>query len=81
MSRTLFYNKIRTITGLTPVDFYRRYHVERSAQLMRDQGLTVSEACYRTGFSDPKYFSKVFKKFLGVTPSEYRSGKDSSSIN
>ena len=68
------------ITGLTPVDFYRRYHVERSAQLMRDQGLTVSEACYRTGFSDPKYFSKVFKKFMGLTPSEYRSGKDSSVI-
>ena len=81
MSRTLFYNKIRSITGLTPVDFYRRYHVERSAQLMRDQGLTVSEACYRTGFSDPKYFSKVFKKFMGVSPSEYRSGKDSLSIN
>jgi signal transduction histidine kinase/DNA-binding response OmpR family regulator/ligand-binding sensor domain-containing protein len=80
MSRTLFYNKIRSITGLTPVDFYRRYHVERSAQLMRDQGLTVSEACYRTGFSDPKYFSKVFKKFMGLTPSEYRSGKDSSVI-
>lgn len=76
MSRTLFYNKIRSITGLTPVDFYRRYHVERSAQLMRDQGLTVSEACYRTGFSDPKYFSKVFKKFMGVSPSEYRNGKD-----
>ena len=75
MSRTLFYNKIRSITGLTPVDFYRRYHIERSAQLMRDQGLTVSEACYRTGFSDPKYFSKVFKKFMGMPPSEYRNGK------
>lgn len=80
MSRTLFYNKIRSIAGLTPVDFYRRYHVERSAQLMRDQGLTVSEACYRTGFSDPKYFSKVFKKFMGITPSEYRSGKGSHSF-
>lgn len=77
LSRTLFYNKIRTITGLSPVDFYRKYHIERAAQMMRNEGLTVSEACYRTGFSDPKYFSKVFKKFIGQTPSEYRNGSDS----
>lgn len=75
MSRTLFYNKIRSITGLTPVDFYRKYHIERAAQMMRNEGLTVSEACYGTGFSDPKYFSKVFKKFMGVSPSEYRNNK------
>lgn len=76
MSRSLFYNKIRSITGLTPVDFYRRYQIERSAQMMRGQGLTVTEAGYRTGFSDPKYFSKVFKKFMGISPSDYRSGKE-----
>ena len=75
MSRTLFYNKIRSITGMTPVDFYRKYHVERAAQMMRGEGLTVSEACYASGFSDPKYFSKVFKKFMGATPSEYRNNK------
>ena len=73
MSRTLFYNKVKGITGLTPVDFYRKYHIERAAQLMREEGLTVSEACYRTGFSDPKYFSKVFKKFTGQSPSEYKN--------
>lgn len=74
MSRTLFYNKIRAITGQTPIDFYRKYHVERAAQMMREQGLTVSEACYATGFADPKYFSKVFKRFMGVVPSAYRDG-------
>jgi len=74
LSRTLFYNKIRSITGLSPVDFYRKYHIERAAQMMRNEGLTVSEACYQTGFSDPKYFSKVFKRFIGQTPSEYRNG-------
>ncbi len=73
MSRTLFYNKVKSITGLSPVDFSRKYHIERAATLMREDGLTVSEACYRTGFSDPKYFSKVFKKFTGKLPSEYRS--------
>lgn len=73
LSRTLFYNKIRTITGLSPVDFYRKYHIERAAQMLRNEGLSVSEACYRTGFSDPKYFSKVFKKFIGQSPSEYRN--------
>lgn len=76
MSRTLFYNKIRSITGQTPIDFYRKYHVERAAQLMRSEGLTVSEACYATGFTDPKYFTKVFKKFMGITPNDYRNGSE-----
>lgn len=74
LSRTLFYNKIKHLTGLTPLDFYRKYHVERAAQLIRNEGLTVTEACYRTGFSAPKYFSRIFKKFMGVTPSGYRQG-------
>ncbi|MBR2102801.1 MAG: response regulator [Prevotella sp.] len=77
LSRTLFYNKLKALTGLSPLDFYRKYHIERAAQMMREQGLTVSEACYGTGFSDPKYFSRVFKKFMGVSPSDYRKGIDS----
>ena len=75
MSRTLFYNKIKSLTGLTPLDFYRKYHVERAAQMIRSKGYTASEACYSTGFSDPKYFSRVFKKFMGMTPTEYRNGE------
>jgi len=76
MSRTLFYHKVKSITGMTPIDFYRRYHVERAAQLLRGEGQTVAEACYNTGFADPKYFSRVFKQFMGVTPAEYRNSSD-----
>lgn len=75
LSRTVFYNKMKTITGLSPIDFSRKYRVERAAQMMRDEGLSVSEACYNTGFSDPKYFSKIFKKFFGVAPNDYRKGR------
>ncbi|MDD4112409.1 MAG: AraC family transcriptional regulator, partial [Herbinix sp.] len=41
--------------------------------LLRDTSLTLSEICERIGFSDTIYFSKVFKKALNQTPSEYRN--------
>jgi len=76
MSRTLFYHKVKSLTGMTPLDFYRKYHIERAAQMLRGEGQTVAEACYNTGFTDPKYFSRVFKQFMGMSPSDYRNSSD-----
>ena len=52
-------------------DFIRKKRMDRACQMLR-QGYNVSETAYATGFSDPNYFSKTFKKHLGVNPSEYR---------
>jgi AraC-like DNA-binding protein len=40
---------------------------------MITDGYNVSETAYSCGFADPNYFSKVFKKMIGVAPSEYLS--------
>ncbi|MED0657299.1 helix-turn-helix domain-containing protein [Anoxybacillus ayderensis] len=59
-------------TGQTFIDYLTHLRIEKAKQLMRDEGLTVKEACYRVGYKDPNYFSRVFKKVTNMTPTEYR---------
>ena len=59
-------------TGQTFIDYLTNLRIEKAKQFMRDEGLTVKEACYRVGYKDPNYFSRVFKKVTNMTPTEYR---------
>ena len=72
MSRTVFFNKLKSLTGYSPVEFVREIRFERAAQYIKDTNLTVSEISYRVGIDDPRYFSRCFKLKFGQTPSEYR---------
>ena len=72
LSRTIFYRKLKSIIGLTPVDFIREVRIKRAAQLIDSGEYNFSQVAYLTGFNDPKYFSKCFKKVVGITPSEYK---------
>jgi len=71
MSRTLFYVKLKSYTGKSPQDFVRIIRLERAAALLRN-GRNVTDAATLTGFDNPKYFSTVFKKYFGVSPSKYQ---------
>lgn len=71
MSRTMFYLKLKTFTGKSPQEFIRIIRLERAAALLRT-GVSVVEAAEMTGFDNPKYFSTVFKKYFGVSPSKCR---------
>ena len=70
MSRTLFYVKLKTYTGKSPQDFVRAIRLEKASSLLR-QGHSVTEVSVLTGFDNPKYFSTVFKKYFGISPSKY----------
>lgn len=71
MSRTSFYNKLRIITNQSPNEFIRLIRLDRSAKLLKNSRLSVSEIAASTGFGDVKYFSTAFKKHFGVSPSKY----------
>lgn len=75
LSRTIFYRKLKSIIGLTPVDFIREIRIKRAVQLIDSGEYNFSQIAYMTGFNDPKYFSKCFKKVIGITPSEYKERK------
>ena len=71
MSRTMFYLKLKAYTGKSPQDFIRVIRLERAAALLRS-GTSVADAAAMTGFDNAKYFSTVFKKYFGVSPSKCR---------
>ena len=70
MSRTLFYVKLKSYTGKSPQDFMRIIRLERASSMLRN-GRNVTDVAALTGFDNPKYFSTVFKKYFGVSPSKY----------
>ena len=70
MSRTLFYGKLKTLTGQSPQDFMRLIRLEQAALFLK-QGDSVLDVSVKAGFVNVKYFSTVFKKHFGVSPSKY----------
>ena len=70
MSRTLFYGRLKTLTGQNPQDFIRLIRLEQAAVFLK-QGDTVLDVSVKAGFVNVKYFSTVFKKHFGVSPSKY----------
>jgi DNA-binding response OmpR family regulator len=71
ISRTKFYYKVKGLTGENPSVFFKRYKLNRAAQLLGERKYNVSEIADMTGFSTLSHFSTSFKKQFGVSPSEY----------
>ena len=71
MSRSSLYNKVKALTGHSPSDFIRQIRLKEGASLLRSKKYTVAEISDMLGFSDPKYFTDIFKKHYGMTPSAY----------
>ena len=72
MSRSVLYTKIKQQLGMTPIDFVRHVRIMRACELLKDTDEALSSVAFAVGFSDPKYFSKVFKRETGIVPREYR---------
>ena len=72
MSRSVFFVKIKSLVGMAPIDFLRHLRMERARQLVGGSTMNVSQIAYAVGFTDPKYFTRCFKKETGYTPTEFR---------
>ena len=62
-------------TGENFIDYLTKLRIERAKELLSTTQYSMKEICMMSGYSDPNYFSKSFKKNVGVTPTEYREGK------
>ena len=76
VSRPVLYRKLPAITDYTPNEFIRVIRLKRAAQILTKVDLSISDVCHRTGFKTPKYFSKCFRDFFGVLPSEFAKQKN-----
>ena len=70
MSRTLFYSRIKSLTGQGPQEFIRLIRLQKAAEYL-EKGMNVADVSVETGFVNAKYFSTLFKKQFGVQPSRY----------
>lgn len=71
MSRTSMYNRIKELTGLSPSDMIRDIRMRKAGEMLLSDEYNIMEVSERMGFSEPKYFREVFKKYYGISPSEY----------
>ena len=72
LSKSSLYRKIKTITGLSPIEFIRNIKLKHASVMLKNSTTSISEVAYAVGFSDPKYFSSCFKSEFNITPSEFQ---------
>ena len=71
MSRTKFYNRLKKVTGKTPINYIFRYKMLTAGNLLVTQHYTVAEISTLLGFCDAKYFGRKFKEFYHMAPTQY----------
>jgi AraC-like DNA-binding protein len=72
MSRTVFFKKLKGLTGLAPIEYVRDVLMQYAAEFLEQGDYAIKEVSYMVGMSDAKYFTKCFKKKFNMTPSEYK---------
>lgn len=78
LSRVQLYRKVKALTGSSPVEIIRITRLKRAEYLLRTTDKTVSEVSYDVGFSSPSYFTKCFKDYFNILPTEV-SGRENRS--
>jgi len=73
MSESQLYRKLKALTGKSTAVFIRTIRLHKARELLTTTSLNVSEIAYETGFSDPAWFSRVFKEEFGVSPNTFRN--------
>lgn len=72
LSRTSFYNKVKSLTGLSPKELISDFRLKKAIMYLENSGITISEIAYKIGFNDPVYFTRTFKQKMKITPTKYR---------
>ncbi len=72
MSRPSFFRYFKREFGISPVVFILRERMKMAKKLLIEINISISEASYAVGVNNLSYFFKLFKRFEGVTPNEFR---------
>lgn len=72
MSRTAFYKKLKAITDMGGNDYINKFRMEQVIHLITNTHLNFTEIAEKTGYSSSRYFSTMFKRYTGKTPSQYK---------
>ena len=72
ISRTAFFKKIKSLTGMSPIELIRDIRIQNAARLLKTRQLMVKEVACLVGFTDLKYFTQCFKARYKMTPTQYK---------
>ena len=72
MSQRHFSRRVKQLTGLDVTHFIRSRRILKAVQLLKNTELPISEIYIKCGFESANYFTRVFHKQLGMTPTQYR---------
>ena len=71
MSRRTLYSKVKALTGQSVVEFIRNYRLRKAAPILAEEDISISMVMDRVGIDNASYFSRIFKKEFGESPSEF----------
>ena len=71
VSRTQLHRKLKEMTGVPTSEFLRNIRLNEAARLIRERKINITQVSYMVGFANNSYFSTAFKKYFGMSPSEY----------
>lgn len=71
-SQSHFSTVFKKKTGMSPLSYFNRLKVEHACKLLKTTDLKVNQICYKVGIEDSLYFSRLFSKVMGMSPSEFR---------
>ena len=72
MSRTQLRNKIKTLTGHPTYHFIKKERIHQATRLLRTSEMNISQVAFEVGVESLPYFTKIFTKEMGLSPSKYR---------
>lgn len=76
ISPSTFYNAFKTNSGETFVDYLTRFRLEKAKTLLRTTDKTIPDISSLVGISNQYYFDKIFKKYNGISASDYRQSSE-----
>ncbi len=71
LSRVQLHRKMKELTGISTGDFIRNIRLNQAASLLREKRMDISQVAYAVGFVNQAHFSSAFKKYFGVSPTDY----------
>ena len=73
MSKSVFFRLFKNTFGLSPLEYIIRERLDLAKSLLKSPEVSVTAACYQSGFNNLNYFARLFKRIEGVTPSEFQN--------
>ena len=80
-SESRFFELFKSATGDSPLNWFIRARMQWAAEFLEGSGMPIKQIAWRVGYRDQLYFSRRFKSVFGISPSEFRSQKESSRVN